>query len=177
MAGVFTMVSDGSVHWMRLPAAGLVVLLAGVPDVSDAALQNATVGNQHSKDPCHHDMRPVTLVWPSHHVLSCVQYCEDWLVIQTCLLLPLPPELAVAPRRRRDAPDVVPSLPADAPVSPDVALTPLPPADALPPEAALVSSLLTFGSLALPSVESGMVQVPVVKVMLIPGPAHQLYRQ
>ena len=93
----------------------------------------------------------------------------------TCLLLPLPPELALAPRRRRLAPAVVPPPPTDAPPSPEVALTPLPPAEALPPEA-LSSPVLAAGSLALPSMESGMVQVPVVKVMLMPGPAHHLAR-
>lgn len=38
MAGVFTMVSDGSVHCMTLPA-GLGVLLAGVVEFSEAVLQ------------------------------------------------------------------------------------------------------------------------------------------
>ena len=90
----------------------------------------------------------------------------------TCLLLPLPPELALEPRSRRLAPAVVLPPPADAPLSSDVAFTPLPPAEALPPDAALSPPMLAAGSLALPSVDSGMVQVPVVKVMLMPGPAH-----
>ena len=46
MAGVFTMVSDGSVHSMMLLAAGVVVLLVGVPEVSDAVLQVSLVVDQ-----------------------------------------------------------------------------------------------------------------------------------
>ena len=44
MAGVFTMVSDGSVHSIRLLlAGGVVVLLAGESDVSEAVLHDASV--------------------------------------------------------------------------------------------------------------------------------------
>lgn len=86
-----------------------------------------------------------------------------------CLLLP--PALLLVPNRRRPALAVVPLPPAVAFMPPAEASTPLPPADALPAPAEPPSLLVGSVLLLLPS-ETGMVHVPVVKVMLMPGPGH-----